>query len=158
MRDAAVGAKDSGGKWVLTCFVMFFAVIVCLDSIFVYIAISTQTGVVMDQPYERGLAYNETLDKAKTQPDINQRVTYENGVLRWQLMDKDDQPLTDVVVHAKIIRSVHDGYDFDITLSHIGDGIYEATPDLPMNGLWRAKLSGTWNNKQYQTTHEFMAQ
>ena len=150
--------KDPRDKWIPIYFVMFFVVVACLDSIFVYIAVSTQTGVVTERPYEKGLAYNETLNKAKSQPDIKQSVTYQNGLLRWALADKDGKPLDNVRVRASIIRAVHDGYDFDIVLAHMGGGIYEAIPDLPMNGLWRAKLSGTWDNKQYQTTHEFIAQ
>ena len=148
--------KDPRDKWIPIYFVMFFAVIICLDSIFVYIAISTQTGVVTEHAYKKGLSYNEVLDKAKAQPNINQTATYQDGVLRWQLSDKDGRPLTNVSVNAKIIRAVHDGVDFEITLNHVGGGIYEATPTLPMNGLWLAKLSGKWNNQHYQTAHEFM--
>lgn len=155
--DDVLRVKDPRDKWIPIYFVMFFAVIVCLDSIFVYIAISTQTGVVTENAYKKGLNYNELLDKAKAQPDIKQTVTYNNGVLRWQLADKHGQPLTNVIVNAKIIRTVHDGLDFEITLNHIGDGVYEGALKLPMDGRWLAKLSGKWKNKQYQIAHEFMA-
>lgn len=149
--------KDPRDKWIPIYFVIFFAVIACVNGAFVYVAVSTHTGVVMDRPYAKGLAYNQVLTKAKAQPKINQSVVYDDGILRWTMKDEIGNPLTHVIVRAKIIRSVQDGYDFEITLTHMGGGIYEATPDLPMNGLWHVKLSGIWDNKQYQTTHDFIA-
>ena len=77
--------KDPRDKWIPMYFVAFFAVIALLDGIFVYTAISTQTGVVTEQPYEKGLAYNEVLEKAKTQPELEHKVSYQNGALRWAL-------------------------------------------------------------------------
>ena len=48
-------------KYILFAFLAFFGVIFVLDGIFVYTAISTQTGVIAEKAYEKGLNYNETL-------------------------------------------------------------------------------------------------
>ncbi len=147
MEQAIQNPKD---KWIPRYFVMFFAVIALLDGIFVYTAISTQTGVVTKHPYEKGIAFNETLAKAKAQPHISHKTTYHDGVLRLKL------PIETASVTASIIRPVQDGYDFDIKLAHIGDGIYEATIDTPLKGAWTAKLKATWNDNQFQTSHDFI--
>ncbi len=144
-------------KWIPWYFVLFFAVIAVVDGVFVYVAITTQPGVVTEQAYEKGLAFNDVLAKAKAQPDLNQKAVYEDGFLRWELMDADNTPITNAAVIAKIIRSVQDGYDFEIALIHKGHGLYETVMDLPLPGQWVAKLSGTWDNKQYQTIHTFIA-
>ena len=149
MEQAIKNPKD---KWIPRYFFIFFAVIAILDGIFVYIAVSTQTGVVIDQPYEKGLAFNQTLKRAKEQPKLDHKASYKSGVLRWQL------PLTQASVSASIRRPVQKGYDFDITLKHMGGGLYAASPKMPLQGAWVAKLKATWNNKQFQTTHEFIAQ
>ena len=148
--------KDSSGKLILLYFVMFFGFIATMDGIFVYIAISTQTGVVTDQAYERGLAFNETLAKAQSQPLLNQTANYESGVLRWKLSRADSTPLNSAVVSARIIRPIQDGYDHDVTLDYMENGIYETRLDLPLQGNWRAKLISKWDDKQYQTTFEFI--
>ena len=148
--------KDSSGKLILLYFVMFFGFIATMDGIFVYMAISTQTGVVTDQAYERGLAFNDIVEKAKSQPLLNQTANYESGVLRWKLADDDNNPLTSAIVSARIIRPVQDGYDHDITLEHQGNGIYEVHLNLPLQGRWRAKLISKWDDKQYQSTFEFI--
>ena len=144
--------KKSDGLFVLMCFVAFFALIVCVNSVFIYMALKTHSGVVTEDPYEKGLAFNETLEKAKAQPDLGDKVSYEAGVLHWKL------PITGASVKASLIRSVRDGHDFDIALTHLGDGVYEARPEMPLPGAWTAKLKATWNNKEFQTSHDFMAQ
>ena len=144
--------KKSDGRFILMCFVAFFALIVVVNSIFIYMALNTHSGVVTQQPYEKGLAYNETLAKAKTQPDLEHTVSYESGVLRWSL------PMGNAVVNANIVRPVQDGYDFEIPLKHMGGGIYEANPTLPLKGAWTAKLKAIWDDKQFQTSHDFIAE
>lgn len=148
VEHAAPNPKD---KWIPRYFVMFFAVIVVLDSLFVYMAVSTQTGLVTEHPYEKGLAYNEILEKAHAQPVIENTVTYEDGVLRWEL------PIDEATVTAALIRPVKEGYDFEIDLENKGNGLYEARPELPLHGRWTAKLIAKWDNDEFQTSHSFIA-
>ncbi len=160
MSDLAMEREKrySKGTWVLFCFVAFFAVVAILDSIFVYMAVSTQTGLVTENPYERGVAFNDVLAKAKAQPALQHKASYDGGVLRWQLLEEDGGALLHAVVRAKIFRPVQDGHDVDVSLVHVGEGVYEAELPLPLKGLWLAKLESSWDNKQFQTTYEFIAQ
>ena len=148
MNDAI---KKSDGWFILICFVMFFGLIIVVNSIFIYQAINTNSGVVIAQPYEKGLGFNKTLEKARSQPDIEKKVFYKAGILRWEL------PVNNAVVTAKILRPVQDGYDFDIILTHIGGGVYETKPALPMPGAWTAKMKATWDNQEFQISHDFIA-
>lgn len=150
VENTAPNPKD---KWIPRYFVIFFAVIALLDGIFVYMAVSTQTGEVTENPYQVGLAYDELLTKAKAQPQIENTVTFEDGALRWTL------PIdaTDVKVRATFVRPVQEGYDFSIDLEPVGKDIYEARPELPLRGNWTAKLIATWDNNEFQTRHDFIA-
>ncbi len=148
--------KARGGKFVALCFVSFFGVIVAVNMVFLYMALSTQPGVVTKNSYEKGLAFNELLDKAKSQPNITQQASYSDGALRWVLMDEGGAPIVNATINAKIIRPVQDGYDFEVKLGHVGGGIYEVKMTLPLKGKWEARLSSKWNNKQYQTAHQFI--
>lgn len=143
--------KDPRDKWIPRYFVIFFAVIALLDGIFVYIAVSTQTGMVVKDPYKKGLAFNETLEKAKKQPMLENKVSYKDGTLRWVL------PIENASVTANIKRPVQEGYDFKITFTHTGSGVYEARPKIPLPGAWRANLSAKWGAEQFQASHDFIA-
>ncbi len=147
-------------KWIPWYFVLFFVVLALLDGTFVYLAVSSHTGVVTEQAYEKGLAYNDLLQRAEEQAQtaLKQKVLYsqENGILRWTLHDKNGAPLEQAVVTAHIIRPVQDGYDFDIVLLHKGEGVYEVPVKTPLIGQWVAKLEAQWDTHRYQITHQFV--
>lgn len=143
-------------KWILICFLVFFGIIFTLDGIFVYTAITTQTGLVTDQAYEKGLNYNETLAQAKSQPILKDTVSFDDNVLSWQLIDNNDKKIETANVKARIIRPIQDGHDFDIVLDNKGEGIYQTTLTLPFEGLWMAKLESRWDKKTYKTTYQFI--
>ncbi len=159
MSDIVEDPKDNYGKRVALYFVAFFGVIVLVNSFFMYMAVTTMPGVVVKNAYKKGLAYNETLEKARSQPILNQTVSYNNdsGALRWELIE-NGEPLTDAVVDARIYRLVQDDYDVDVSLNHIGAGIYETTLSLPLKGQWTARLRSKWDDKQYQIRHQLLVE
>lgn len=150
--------KNPRDKWIPWYFVMFFAVIAVVDGFFVYMAVSTHTGVVTEKPYERGLAYNELLEQAREQQGVQQKASYKDGILRWALAEQDGAAIESAHVTAKIVRPVQAGHDFDIELMHKGSGVYEARPPVPLLGAWTAKLSSTWDDRQYQREFSFIAE
>jgi nitrogen fixation protein FixH len=149
-------AKNPKDKWIPIYFVIFFAVVALLDGFFVYKAVSTQTGLVTEHAYKKGLAYNDVLAKAKSQPRITQKPSYQNGTLRWQLIDENGQAITNADVTAKIIRPVQSGYDYKLSFAHHGQGIYEAAVNAPLTGHWVAELNGQWDEKSFQTSYDFV--
>ena len=149
-------------KWIPWYFVFFFMVITAVDTAFVTTAIRTQTGVVADRAYEKGLAYDKTLDEAAAQSrlGINQKATFKDGILSWKLMIKDGHALEGAHIAAHFFRPTQDGYDFDMILSDKGSGLYQARPQFPLPGLWIARLEAQWlgarsEKLQYKTTLEF---
>ena len=64
------------GQFILLCFLGFFGFIGAVDAYFVYTALATNTGMVTEQPYEKGLAYNDILNKAKHQPEMMHNIYY----------------------------------------------------------------------------------
>lgn len=72
MEEQAPKKKESGW-WVLWAFLAFFAVFASVDAYFVYQAISTHTGVVVENPYEVGLNYNEIIEKAEQLKQVKEQ-------------------------------------------------------------------------------------
>jgi nitrogen fixation protein FixH len=144
------------GTWVLLSFVAFFALIVAVNTVFISTALNTHSGVVTEKPYEKGLAFDQTLELARAQPDIQQKAEFHDGVLQWSLRDSNGQPIT-AEVNATLVRTVKDGYDFQVKLEHKGDGVYETPLDLPLKGRWEARLKAQWKTLQYQTRYPFVA-
>ena len=144
------------GTWVLLSFIAFFGVIVAVNAVFITTALSTHSGVVTEQPYEKGLAYDETLKAARAQPDLQQKAYFENSVLRWVLHDENGQTLN-ADVSARLVRPVKYGQDFDVVMTQTSGGVYEADLNLSMKGRWEAQLKAEWQTQQYQTRFSFIA-
>lgn len=151
-------------KWIPFYFVIFFFVIFLVDGTFVTTAITTQTGMVTKDPYEKGLSYNKILIAAQKQNQIhfNQKASYTDNVLSWKLSLENGNSINDAIVTAHFYRPAKDGDDFDIVLTRKDTGIYEARPQFSHPGLWIGRLEAQWQNLQsetlsYKTTLEIMA-
>ncbi|MCK6419179.1 MAG: FixH family protein [Alphaproteobacteria bacterium] len=136
-------------RWIPYSFVAFFALIALLDGYFVYLAVRTNTGVITDHAYEKGLDYNQTLAAAENQARMGIKDTpdYRQGMLTWQLRDGQDRAVTKAQVHAKIIRPTQDGHDFLLSLAHQGNGVYAAPLTPPLPGAWDVKLVAQWEDQ-----------
>lgn len=143
---------------VFLIFVIFFGVVVLVNSVFIYYALNSHTGVIVEKPYEKGLAYNETLSKAKSQPQVLDAMSYEEGYLMWTLLDAQQRYIEDAVAKVRIVRPVQDGYDFDVELIYSEKGQYKAKLDLPLKGQWRAHMKMTVGDITYQSIYDFEAQ
>ncbi len=150
--------EPNHGRVILVYFILFFATIVVVNSFFIYMALDSFTGTVTENPYKKGLAYDEIISKAKSQPDMNDIVSYQDGFLKWKLLDKQGQYIENAKVTAYMVRPVKDGYDFNIDMQYIGNGEYEAKLDLPLKGSWQAHLKAIWNTEEYQTSYSFLAE
>lgn len=144
--------KPLSGRTVLFIFVTFFGVILAVNSVFMTYAITTHSGVVTEKPYEKGLAHDKTLEKARNQPKWQSHITFENGVLRWDLKDEKFVPIDSGNAKAFFMRPIKSGNDFNLTLDYKGNGIYEAQPDFPYIGAWNVKLDMTWKDNHYRTS------
>ena len=148
----------NSGKIVILCFIAFFGVIIAVNSVFLYMAMKSNTGVIAENAYEKGLAYNQILETARQQPSLQDKMTYENGTLKWQVADEGGAPLKGGQASVTLVRPVKSGYDFALPLKETSPGLYIVNPEFPMHGLWTARLDIKWNNKQYQTSQDLIAQ
>lgn len=157
MTEPDTARRAGSGKRVLFYFLAFFGTILIVDSAFVYTALRTHSGEVTEQAYEKGLAYNQTLEKAREQPQLSERARYDAPVFRWQLNNPDGTAVSGAAVNVTFLRPVAQGSDFTISLQETAPGLYEAKPVFSHKGLWTAKLDARWNNQQYQTTQDIIA-
>ncbi len=66
-RTPASQAEDSrkSGRVVLLSILGFFMTFICVNMFFAYKALSTYTGVVVENAYEKGLHFNQIIAEAK---------------------------------------------------------------------------------------------
>ncbi|WP_262690368.1 FixH family protein [Kordiimonas aestuarii] len=133
--------------------VAFFVVVAILDGIFVYIATSTHTGVITEQAYDKGLAYNDTVAAAEAQHALGWRgeiILRDRRELCFILRDKDGTLLKGAAVKAVFTRPTQDGMDFGVELLEGADGAYRAAIDLPALGLWDVRVFALEGERDFQ--------
>lgn len=146
-------------RWIPWFFVLFFAVFSSVDATFVTLALRTNTGVVTTDPYEKGLAYNDTLRAAAIQHDLGwtSQITFSNGIARLILRDKDGHGIDNAQVVAKFTRPVMSGHDFDKEMTMTTSGTYETPATFPLQGQWKIRIFAKWQNKTYQASQLIIA-
>jgi nitrogen fixation protein FixH len=83
------------GRWIPWVFVGGMGLVVAVNALLVWFALSTFTGVTVPRAYERGRGYDQVLTEAARQDALGWRgdITLEAGMLRLAMQDAAQQPL-----------------------------------------------------------------
>lgn len=116
-----------------------FAVIVVVNGIFWWLAVSSNTGLVSRTAYEDGLAYNQTLDEQAREAGLGWSVV-RNGAdfpaqVVYELRDAEGVPLGSAYVRLTATRPVGEGR-VEVELTEFTDGTYAAEVAWPERGVW----------------------
>ncbi len=147
VEPSAKDPKAITGKTVLAWLFGFFGVVFTANAIFIYLALGSFPGVVVDSPYEVGQAYNEEIAAAKAQSDLGWQVTSEflrtgetGGQLLVSVTDRDSVPLYGIDLSAELLHPARKDADMEVFLTADGGGRYVADlEDLPA-GNWTLVL------------------
>lgn len=136
------------GRHVLAGLIAAFGLVLLANGAFVYLALTSWTGLSTEDPYRRGLAYNETLRTAAAQRALGWHATVETTPLGQRsarvtatFVDRGSRPLADLMVSATLRRPTHEGYDRAVDLPHLGAGRYAAETLLPLDGQWEVRVT-----------------
>lgn len=142
-------------KYIPWYFVAFFVVLAILDGIFVYLATTSHTGVVEENHYERGLAYNDRVAAIEAQEALGWTtgITFmDEGRVLFEASDEAGAPIEDASVEAQFVRPTQDGSDFMLSLGEIQPGLYGAEAKALHAGQWEIRVFVEWKQQQYQTS------
>lgn len=148
--------RDS--RWIPLIFVAFFLVVFAVNGTMVAIALSTWTGLTTETHYRDGVEYNVRLQAAANQAalgwtlEIDSRDAGPNQVdFAVGVTGGQGEALTPDSVTVVFWRPTHEGFDRAETLRPTGDGRFGATVELPMAGVWDARVTVNRDGQRYQT-------
>lgn len=157
-----VNSKD---RWIPRYFVFFFLGLIAVQAVLVTLAVTTQTGIVTEHPYEKGLAYNQVVKASDEQAALGWQGKIEfksantkSGQLTFTLRDADGTSLDsdDVIVNA--IRPTQKGMDFTAGLSADTLGHFSGQLNFPIAGVWDLRVFATVNGTSYQQSKRIVVQ
>jgi len=127
------------GWHVLAAMVGFFAVVFSVNGVFLYSALSTYTGVVANEPYRKGLAYNERIAADEKQKALGWREETSlgpNGDVTVRLVRDDGSPVRGLKITAVVGRPATKAMDQRLSLAEVGSGVYAAKAKDIAGGTW----------------------
>jgi nitrogen fixation protein FixH len=141
-------------------FYVFFGVIFISNGFMVYWATHSFTGLVVEEPYEKGLAYNGTLAEKEIQAKLGWGSTFklapisEDGFKQnivFRLGTKNTAAVTGADVSLTLFRPTKDGMDVTFELTEAPEtGMYEAVITLPAKGQWDFRFTATRGEEVYK--------
>src|SRR5688572_466712 len=132
------------GRHVLAAFVAFFGVIFAVNGVFLYMALSTHTGLVAQEPYRKGLHYNDRIAAAERQEALgwtsDVRLAPENGALTLALTSASGLPVSGLKISGAIGRPSTAQHDTKLALFETAPGRYAAEVGAREPGDWLLTL------------------
>ncbi len=133
------------GRHALMGMIVFFGIIFAANAAFLYSALSTYTGVVSNEPYRKGLNYNERIAADRAQHELGwssemMLATGGNG-LDIVMKDRAGNPVTGLAFEGRIGRPATEAMDIALTVKERAPGHYSATFDTLTHGAWQIDVT-----------------
>lgn len=132
------------GRHALAIFVAFFGVVFATNFYFVYRAVSTHTGVVANEPYRKGLNYNERIEAGVRQASLGwtEDIALSSGGERLEVSMKDSagMPVAGLSISAVIGRPATSSGEVSLALVEVSPGRYEGDIALEAAGAYIASV------------------
>ena len=141
-------APEITGRHVLIGMLSLFALVLAVNGVLVYFALTSFTGLETEDAYRRGLAYNQTIAAAEAQDKRGWRVDLgqspglngKDWQLRARFQDRHGAAIRGLDVSAVVRRPSHSQDDSSLVLRWANDGYYETTTPWPGGGQWLVTL------------------
>jgi len=144
---APAGGAERRGAWIPWLFVGFFGLVLVANAIMIWLAVSTWTGLETEGAYQKGLAYNRSLEGARAQTALGWTAELEvreaeggRTLVALDLSDRFGNSIRKAEVRARFVRPTHAGHDVDTELVHEPDGTWRSEVALPLAGQWDVEV------------------
>jgi nitrogen fixation protein FixH len=131
------------GRHVLGAFLGFFATVLIVNGIMIYWAVSTHSGLVANEPYRKGLHYNERIASGERQARLGWSDTVavsRDGRMRVLLTEADGRAVRGMKITGLLGRPSTNRHDITLTLVESSPGQYEARTAALAEGNWLLSL------------------
>ncbi|WP_291298818.1 FixH family protein [Elioraea sp.] len=135
--------------WIPWVFVGCMTVVVIVNAIMAWFALSTFAGTTVDRSYERGRQYNAVIAEAERQARTgwNFSVAWHpgtgdplSGTVVVTARDAAAAPLDRLSVEAVLLRPLEAPQPLALAFSEVGPGLYAAPVTLPRPGQWEVRM------------------
>ncbi|MBE7636668.1 hypothetical protein GUA87_07400 [Sneathiella sp. P13V-1] len=134
--------KKLEGKHVFMILLAFFGVMFAVNGVFVYVALTSFSGVTEKDAYVKGLNYNRAIEENLEQRARNWLVLLDtenlgqsSSILTLSAKDRNGEDLFFDDVTMVLKRPAQEDLDFEVTLTKEAEK-FVATVEFPLPGQW----------------------
>ena len=141
MIPLAAPAPARRSAWIPWIFVAGMLLVVAVNAVMIRLAIGTFSGVTVERPYERGLAYNTVLaaqaqqDRLGWTADVRLEAAADGTLVHLVLHDADGRPL-EAAPTGRLERPLEPASRLDPIFADLGAGRYVARVTALRPGQW----------------------
>lgn len=135
------------GRHVVAMLLGFFAIILAVNIVFVYLALDTFRGVTTEDAYVKGLNYNETLERSRSQAASGWQVdlTATPGpagavTIDVAVNDMAAAPIALLAIEGSLRHPADEHLDVPLSFAAVEAGLYRAEIGAPTRGQWDAVI------------------
>ncbi|WP_275098230.1 FixH family protein [Sedimenticola hydrogenitrophicus] len=140
-------------------------VFVAANLVMVYLAVTNNPGLVVDDYYERGQEYEKNMLKRQARnPGWQMKVIAPERVdvalpARYgvRITGKDGHPVAPDSVTFHAYRPADAKQDFSVPMQATDSGVYEADISFPRLGVWDILISAKRGDDEYNLSHRVSA-
>jgi nitrogen fixation protein FixH len=144
------------GHYVPWLFVAGFAVVIAVNVVMIWLAVSSFSGLYTAQPRDRGLHYNEIIAEQKVRDALGWRVdavwVAAASRLEVAVFDATGRPLSGAHLTANLIRPVEKRPPLQIVLEAVEIGRFAGRIELPERGNWDVDIVVECGGERYALT------
>ena len=146
--------KSRRSAWMPWLFVGGLGIVVIVNAVLIFFASTSATGLVVSNPYEKGIAFNRQLARERAEVALGWRLaaSFQNGAIDATLTDEGGHPLSDAVVTALFIRPIEGGGPPPLTLNTVAPGKFHGAIVLPRSGQWDVTLKAAAGDRSVVET------
>ena len=151
MKGARMPARQErqglSGRNVLMAVIAFFGAVFFANGIFIYAALSTYSGVVANEPYRKGLQYNDRIAAGDRQAQLGwtaEAALDPAAGLTFLLRKTDGTPVSGLRISGTLGRPSTVEFDRRLVLKEVEPGRYVGGVEDLSPGAWLVDLEAVW--------------
>jgi nitrogen fixation protein FixH len=165
MTASIAGNPARRGRWIPWLFVAGFAVIIAVNATLIVFASRTFSGLVVENPYQKGNEYNEEKAQIDRQNKLGWRYLVvaapdaanprEMDIeLHWT--DATRAPLDNLVVAGHLERPAENIQPLQVAFTAVGGGRYRSSIVLPERGAWDLYVTAEHGSDRFEAAERLI--
>ncbi len=152
-----MNAVATRGRWIPWTYAGGMLVVIAVNAVLITAAFRSFPGLVVQRPYDRGIAYNDQLRQSRAQTELGWTVLprYESGRLTVRVLDARGVPVHALEVRATLSRPLEAGSAIAASLPPSADG-YVADFAPLRRGQWDIALDVSKAGESYRSLYRIV--